>query len=286
MPEIRFRSLVDLNFQEVADLFNRCFEGYLIPVHLTADLAAARSRRDCIDHARSFLTVKEDQPVAIALLAPRGHEARLAGMGVVSEARGLGIGKATVEEFLHRIHAGGFRGAVLEVFEQNVAAVKLYESFGFTVTQRLLGFRREPTPTSGGHLREVPVPEFVRIVGHAPAESWLQSAEQAATISLPTRCWTADGEDFAAFAPADEGKAVIIASLAIRSDGRRLFDAIQHAYPNSAMMLPQVFPERLAPVLEALGFVRLELNQFEMRLGAMGWGSRGGMEWWSDGVME
>lgn len=266
MPEIRFQSIVDLNFHEVADMFNRCFEGYLIPLHMTADLAAGRSRRDCIDHARSFLTVKDDHPLAIALVAPRGHEARLAGMGVVSEARGLGIGKATVEEFLRRIREGGFRAAVLEVFEQNVAAVKLYESFGFAVTQRLLGFRREPMPTTGGPLRDVPVPEFVRIIGQAPAESWLQSAEQAATISLPTRCWTADGEDFAAFAPPEEGKAVIILSLAVRSDGRRLFDAIQHAHPNSAMMLPQIFPERLAPVLEDLGFARLELNQFEMRL--------------------
>lgn len=274
MPAISFRPLHELDYVEIADLFNRCFEGYVVPVHLSPAAAAERSRRDGIDHSRSFITLVDEEPVGIALVTPRFDAARLAGMGVVAPARGQGLGRATLTEFLRRLRADGFREAILEVFEQNEPALSLYRSAGFVAKQRLFGFRREPVMTRHAPLlREVPMSAFLTALRDADdLLPFIQTAQQASSTTLPARCWTVDGAAFACFAPPDAGNAVVVTSFIVKrimrscGKGRELVGAIQGAHPHRSIVLPQIFPEAVAGFFEHVGFQRMELNQFEMRL--------------------
>jgi GNAT superfamily N-acetyltransferase len=270
--DITFRPLLELNFAEMADLFTRCFEDYVVPFTVTAQSAAAHSRKDGIDHARSFVAVRDGQDVGLAFIAPRFDRARLAGMGVVKSARGQGVGKLVVEEFLRRLRAEGFREAVLEVFEQNEPGVRLYQSLGFRASQRLYGYEREPMGVvDAPPLREVPLTEFADTIREAGLPS-TPSTNQICTITLPTRCWTVDGQAYAIYAPPTKGAPIFLGGFVVRpaakgrGKAKELFQAIQATHPDSAWLLKQVFPEATAPFLEHLGFTRMKLNQFEMKL--------------------
>ena len=59
------------------------------------------------------------------------HVARL-GMGVRSEWRGQGIGRRLLNSCLALAKNAGIEKVELEVFSDNIAAVRLYESFGFS----------------------------------------------------------------------------------------------------------------------------------------------------------
>ncbi len=59
------------------------------------------------------------------------HVARL-GMGVRSEWRRQGIGRRLLEACLARAKNADVEKVELEVFSDNIAAVRLYESFGFS----------------------------------------------------------------------------------------------------------------------------------------------------------
>ncbi len=273
--QLTFGSLLEFSLNEITDIFQRCFEGYLVPIALTPVLKTGRLRRDSTDLTRSFVILSGGEPVSMAFLAPRYDRMRLAGMGVVASARGQGVGRAAVAEFLRRSREAGCREAVLEVFEQNEAAFKLYSSFGFAVSQRLYGYSRagtQPMPAPI-QLAETSARDYVRAVS-ASEDSlpWFHESEQAALISLPTRCWTLDGTSLAIFSPPSPGGTLVLQGFYTRADARRqgkgsaLISAIEQHFAPARWMLPQIFPEAVEPFWLANGFERMPLNQFEMRL--------------------
>lgn len=58
-------------------------------------------------------------------------------VGIIPEHRGLGLGRALVQQALQGFHFAGMGIAVLEVTADNEAAVRLYESLGFRTIQIL-----------------------------------------------------------------------------------------------------------------------------------------------------
>jgi len=131
----------------VAGLLGRAFADYLAPVGQAAfsarTLGATVARDDILlDH--SYVAMRGGAPVGVALVAVRpargGPRTRLAGMGVVPEARRTGIARAMLERVVAGARARGSPTVALEAFERNTAAVRLYEGYGFVVTRRLLGF--------------------------------------------------------------------------------------------------------------------------------------------------
>jgi ribosomal protein S18 acetylase RimI-like enzyme len=58
------------------------------------------------------------------------HVGRL-GMGVRREWRGQGLGRDLLQDCLSRARSAGIEKVELEVYADNAAAVRLYESFGF-----------------------------------------------------------------------------------------------------------------------------------------------------------
>ncbi|MEM7588153.1 MAG: GNAT family N-acetyltransferase [Acidobacteriota bacterium] len=138
---LELRPAYEFDLATLADLFTRGFEGYFVRIVETPEGLAARVRYDTIDLALSWVALLDDRPVGIVCVAVRGWQCRIAGMGVVSDARRHGVGRGMMEEAIKRCRAAGLGKMVLEVIEQNEPAAALYRGLGFTTGRRLVGYR-------------------------------------------------------------------------------------------------------------------------------------------------
>ncbi len=171
------RSLVEL-----AALFTRSFEGYLVPVAMTAEPLAAMLRTDGTDLWLSRVVRVEGQDVGLVLLGRRGSTVRVAAMGLVPAARGRRLGGAALEQLLPVLREARVETLLLEVIGENTAALKLYQRLGFKTRRRLVGFARG-TPIEGrpGEVREVdPADAVAFLAAHGePGLPWQLSAAVA-----------------------------------------------------------------------------------------------------------
>src|SRR5512140_2947796 len=168
----------------LADLFTAGFAGYLIPMQTTAAMLAERISAENIHLASSVVLVRDGEPVGLAFIARRGRESRLASMGVISQARASGVGRALLARVLADAKEHGDRRMRLEVFESNAAARKLYEGAGFTRTTRLVGWELLSPQAGADVLREEDPAEFGRQLGRR-FEGALPWQLDAATLSAP-----------------------------------------------------------------------------------------------------
>jgi ribosomal protein S18 acetylase RimI-like enzyme len=88
------------------------------------------------DSQPQVMAVVEDNVVGFCDILPNAatgftHVGRL-GMGVRSEWRRQGIGRRMLDACLSLARNAGIEKVELEVFSDNVAAVRLYDSFGFS----------------------------------------------------------------------------------------------------------------------------------------------------------
>lgn len=102
-----------------------------------ADLDA-RIAEDWFDE-NDFLVLRDDTGAMMGFcwlkVESEEHEGRIGefyAVGVHPKYQGLGLGRALVQAGLNRLAASGIRTASLYVEADNVAAVQLYRSFGFT----------------------------------------------------------------------------------------------------------------------------------------------------------
>lgn len=71
-------------------------------------------------------------------------EAELANIAVAAEWRGQGIGQRLLLDFLATVGAGERTTVFLEVRASNVAALRLYQTFGFEALARRKGYYSKP----------------------------------------------------------------------------------------------------------------------------------------------
>ena len=115
---------------ELADLFNRGYEGYFVPMHVDEPTLKYMVDAWDIDATRSRVA----PGAGLCNLAIRGDRGWIGGIGVVPEERRKGVGRALMEAVLELAPPT----VLLEVIEANEPAIKLYESLGFVKT-RVLG---------------------------------------------------------------------------------------------------------------------------------------------------
>jgi ribosomal protein S18 acetylase RimI-like enzyme len=120
-----------LSPEALLELFNLAFSDYVIPMRL--DLAALTTRNADldVDVAASPLADVDGEPAAFALLALRGDEGWIGGMGVVPDARRRGLGRAVMEAAADEARSRGARDLWLEVIDRNEPAVQLYGQLGY-----------------------------------------------------------------------------------------------------------------------------------------------------------
>jgi GNAT superfamily N-acetyltransferase len=269
---LTFPSLLEFGLEEAAAVMTRGFADYFVTIRADAATLAAFARVDGVDLAASRVAVRDGTAVAGALVARRGWSSRLAGMSVVPEARGTGVGRALVERLLEEARGRGERRMELEVIEQNAPAVRLYESAGFERRRRLVGALGRPPagPVVPSELTEAdPRILAAAVAAHGwPDLPWQVSAESLAHAGPPTEAWRL-GPAWALVAlPAPETlllRAVVTEASARRQGhGRALLQALMARHPGREWRASALFPEEIEPFFAASGLVRSPLTQWQM----------------------
>jgi GNAT superfamily N-acetyltransferase len=143
-PASRFSSA------DLAALFTRGYQGYFVPVTLAADEFEYMALTGDFNLDASCVLMEGEAPVAFALLGVRGARGWVGGMGVVSGARGHGLGRLAMESVVASARALGVQVLDLEVLEQNVHAAGIYEALGFRDRRWLDVWVREPAAAAAG----------------------------------------------------------------------------------------------------------------------------------------
>ncbi len=300
---LQYASTVPIDL--VADLLQRAFADYVVPVDPAAfSPATLRSlaARDDVLLDRSYVALRDGAPVGVALVAVRpargGPRTRLAGMGVAPEARRLGVGRALLERVIADARGRGSPAVVLEAFERNAAAIHLYESHGFVVARRLLGFTLPmadlPRDAAAATLpaitlREAAAPLLLPLItlcaSAEPPEAappWQLEAMSLARLGPTASIYAfAEGGGLASLRPVGyvaltgEGPDARLAGLGVVPTKRRrklataMLVALRDTHPSIATLsTPPLAPEKsvLAPFLTTLGAAAANEAQVEMRL--------------------
>ena len=271
---MHIQSPLTLSIEDLAAGLTSCFEGYIVPAHFTAPLVAAMIRAESVDLAASLVALDEGQVMAAALVARRGKVARVAAMGVATVARRQGLGRQILIQAIDEARIRGETKMILEVIEQNPAAIALYEGLGFVKQHRLLGFNISLTTELllGPELEDIEpadVAEVVRARGPLAA-SWSMSATTVTNMALPTRA-IRFGDVYAVVGPPVEN------TVGCRSMGfvggpdskkaKGMLEALAARFPDHQFRMPAFFPEHeFSETMTGAGMEIDSISQFQMEL--------------------
>jgi len=264
----------DFPLEELAGLMTRGFEGYFVPIHISRATLLRILGHDSVDLTASHVVLEDDKLIGLALIARRGWTSRVAGMAIVAERRGRGAGKYLMGELVADARQRGDHAVVLEVIEQNLPALRLYESFGFEKVRRLASFVLESSARlSATGLEEVDIRELARAVASFGLSDlpWQASAETIAQHTPPARAFKL-GKAYALISD-PEAQRIAFHSLLVEPEARRhgraraIIQAIIAGHPGKTWHVPAYLPEEVGLVFEKAGFRRDVLSQWQMRLG-------------------
>ncbi|MCE9573082.1 MAG: GNAT family N-acetyltransferase [Deltaproteobacteria bacterium] len=261
---------------ELAALFTRGFAGYLVPVHVSPEALATRIRVEHVDLEASRVVVDaQGAALALALIARRGRECRLAAFGIVEAARGQGLGTRAMTGLIEEARTRGDRRMLLEVFEANRAGVALYERLGFVTQRPLIGWEGALPPVEDPALREVEPGALGHAIARhrepdAPPLPWQVRAEGFVGMTAPYRAFALDD---AIATVVTRGPALHLSGLFTRPGARRRGQAarlvraiVAHLGPDR-VIVPPIVPEEIArDWCAAVGLVPSALAQREMAL--------------------
>ena len=277
IDNISERPVAECTAAQVADALTKAFEGYVMPVNVSARGYEQRFRPEHVDPFASYVYFRESRPAAVVLVARRGWTSRIAAMAVAPEARGKGLGRRIMQTAIDEAVARRDRSVLLEVFEHNTPAVNLYRRLGFEPLRRLVGYHRD----SGGvasdaadTLSELDPLDFARVVAREgdPGLPWMLVAETLSGAVSPARAFHLDHRAYALIGDPDANVISVTALVVPRADrsngwGTRLVQALSARYPDKTWSIPQIVPEGLAPEFFArCGWKLLDTNQLEMIL--------------------
>jgi ribosomal protein S18 acetylase RimI-like enzyme len=271
--KVEYAPIAELGPGPAAEVLAQAFADYVVKIPFTEAMLRQMMQLDSVDLAQSLVVRLDGEPVGAALIARRGPVSRLAGMAFVPVARRRGLGRALMERLISDARARGDRRMVLEVIEENTAAVRLYEEAGFKPKRRLMGFAG-PAPDG-----LVPEPKLAAtsLCEVAAAMSrldaavdwpWQISGETIAHLPPPARGYTLDGAWIAVVNPA--GPTAGFRALAVEGGADRekragrLLRAVMARHPAKEWRMSALWPEELAGWFAGSGLGRHELTQWQM----------------------
>ena len=264
----------DVPLAEQANIFSRAFTGY---VGGSFEMDAAGLARFILhqgaDLTYSYFVRTTAGLAGFAYINRTGNISRVAGMGVVPDARRGGVARRLLAHLLEEARTRGDQAMMLEVIEQNPAAHRLYSQQGFRETGHLLSWRRKvntPTSESVEPLEEI---------------SLTRATQIPSTLEYPDLPWPVTRHAIAKSAAKHafrRGQALLVMgdpelspvrvhalSCSDRMDWealRETLSAVLQRYPGREFFTPAVFPEQFGQeVFQPLGFAREPLSQFLMR---------------------
>jgi len=140
--------------------FNGAFRDYVLPLQMHEAYFGDYEQAWNMDLTLSSVALKGRKPLGIALIGRRSDRAWIAGLGMLPNWRGKGIG----EQLLAHTHAvlreAGVKRVTLEVHEGNERALQLYRKHGYRELRELLTWQRTPAdgPLPDPPARPIEVP--------------------------------------------------------------------------------------------------------------------------------
>lgn len=259
--------------------FGAAFADYLIgPFAIGPDAWPAFLARQGIDLALSRVALGPSTPLAFALVAPRPRRGRwrLATMGAIPSARGLGVASRLLDDVISRAAASGVSCVELEVFAANEKACGLYRSRGFQPSHALHGYEWSATAVSS-----VVLAGQIHEAAREEALAWLEAADKCipdlplqvthyalASIPEPMRAWRL-GSAQLVFSETADGPITIRSLIdqdARQRDALALINALLCQLPQRGARVPQLQRRDVGgDALAAAGFRALPLHQWLMR---------------------
>ncbi len=142
MHAYHFSDALNYSHARLSEMHNASFQGYFVPLEMTARMSADFWRVNQVDAALSVVMHEsegEERFVGLARVGSRGKRGWCGGFGIVPDFRGSGASSLLAAEMVRVARANGLETLQLEVLAQNTRAIRLYEKTGFVTTRRLLG---------------------------------------------------------------------------------------------------------------------------------------------------
>lgn len=268
---ITVKSAYELPLTALCELINDAFTGYVGGnMNFAPQLLARIITREDVDLDLSQVIFHDDTPAAIALLARRGRTSRVAMMGVAQRFQGQGIGKQLMQMLETQSRERGDHTLTLEVIEQNPRAVRLYESCGYTVMRRLMGYTGENLSGEAAPLSQIDPAEAARSVtawadSHLP---WQCSGESLVKLGPPHIAY--QWNDCFAILSDPHAPQIVIRGIAVppaqqrKKQASRLLSALIAAHPDKHWRVVPICPEEYGPIFLNNGFQLDKMNQFQM----------------------
>ncbi|AZA78062.1 GNAT family N-acetyltransferase [Chryseobacterium sp. G0186] len=141
---MEFKTLKNIDLEELLSVFNHSFSDYVIPFHLTREILDFKIATEKIDLSLSVGAFEDDCLVAFILQAEKIENGRgtvyNAGTGVIPESRGKGLVRKMYDFIIPVLKERNINTLLLEVIDNNQQAIRAYENLGFTIVRRLLCF--------------------------------------------------------------------------------------------------------------------------------------------------
>lgn len=268
---VEIRKGITLSLGDLGEALTRCFEGHIIPTTYSPELLAYLLRHDNIDLMESLVASEDGVVVGILIIDRRGRKSRVGAMAIDVGHRRQGLGRAMMEQALAYARARGDLKVVLEVIEQNDAAVSFYKSLGFEVQHRLIA-ARVPLPDGNVSLREAEFAEMSRaLMGRGDgAATWEMSAEAVAQYASPVRALAFEDMYVAVQALGEQmllARSMVCAGHEDEPKLRGLLDGLGLEFPGRTLRIPVYFPEpEFSGLFVGAGFEIDSLSQFQMEM--------------------
>lgn len=142
---LRFGTLEGIPVETIANVFNIAFADYFVPLKLTPELLQAKFYAEDIALPYSVAVFDEDKLVAFIFHCSKEVDGRKwvynGGTGVIDSHRGQSLTTKMYDYILPILRQESVCGLVLEVIEQNQAAIRSYHKAGFQRVRRLMCFK-------------------------------------------------------------------------------------------------------------------------------------------------
>lgn len=140
MRNIRVSSLIEINLNEMTEIWNRCWQGYYYNMSYTPEHMRAWLDLSKVSLQHSMAIYVEDKIAGFVLLSLDGPDGWIAGACIDPEYRRKGLFTALMRIELDVARRVGLKRVYLEVLEQNPAR-EVYESVGFVRRRQLNIYR-------------------------------------------------------------------------------------------------------------------------------------------------
>lgn len=265
--------------QRVA-LMNAAYADYFIPIRVSLEQMALMDRVFDVDGSLSVVARAKWECIGMALLGVRAARAWITGVGVVPRWRRRGVARSLMHWVIDAARRAGAREVVLEVFQQNHGARRLYTDLGFQEGRELLTWQRpasaDALPVPMEHLQRGACDEFLAnfVPWHRSAPSWQRDIRTLQSMSDRLIAYGLDWNDelagYCLVALADDNVAIWDVALNPASGlllpGRLLLQALAALHWGRSLSIINVpDDDPLCRLLAALGF-RVTVRQLEMSL--------------------